>query len=348
MMQFVLAWAAREVRPVYYDNIEGMQQPWQAIKFEDWQTLPPRAILVVDEAQFKIPTRGRGEPVEWIQRLATHGHNGLDIVLVTQDPMLIDAFVRRLCQRHFHVMRKFGMQRATVHEYTNGVRDIVAKSRGESIRHEWKYPVELFGKYHSADAHTVKRNIPMKVWVLLAVPFIFAGLVAYTWFFRLSPDVKKGPVTNAFTGQVAGVASPGQSVSAKLTAAEYVAQFQPRVGGLAYTAPAYDDVTKPVEAPYPAACVQMGKRCGCYTQQGTALDTPMQLCLSIVGGGFYVAWQARPAPVPPTAAVAPLSPAGGLMASAGSFSAAGGLPALPMPIPDPSPARGAALPKLAR
>ena len=77
---------------------------------------------------------------------------------------------------------------------------------------------------------------------------------------------------------------------------EYLREQQPRVAGLAYTAPVYDEVTKPVEAPYPAACVKMGDRCGCYSQQATKLDVPKALCESIVSGGFYVAWQTKAAP----------------------------------------------------
>lgn len=78
-----------------------------------------------------------------------------------------------------------------------------------------------------------------------------------------------------------------------MTPAEYVKQFQPRVPGLAYTSPVYDEVTKPVRAPYPAACVQGASRCQCYTQQGTKLEVPKDLCQGIVAGGFFMAWDER-------------------------------------------------------
>src|SRR6185503_2096491 len=78
--------------------------------------------------------------------------------------------------------------------------------------------------------------------------------------------------------------------SGKLSAAEWVAEYRPRVEGLAYTAPVYDDVTKPVRAPYPAACLASKARCGCYSDQGTRLDMPEALCRQIVERGFYVAW----------------------------------------------------------
>lgn len=53
----------------------------------------------------------------------------------------------------------------------------------------------------------------------------------------------------------------------------------------------YDDVTKPVRAPYPAACLATKARCGCYSDQGMRLDMPEALCRQIVERGFYVAWE---------------------------------------------------------
>jgi zona occludens toxin len=55
----------------------------------------------------------------------------------------------------------------------------------------------------------------------------------------------------------------------------------------------YDEITKPTTAPFPAACASMGKRCRCYSQQGTALDVPHQLCENIVDRGFFKEWEER-------------------------------------------------------
>ena len=50
-----------------------------------------------------------------------------------------------------------------------------------------------------------------------------------------------------------------------MTAAEYVDSHKPRIAGFAHTAPRYDDVTKPLVAPYPAACMVMAGECRCYS-----------------------------------------------------------------------------------
>ncbi len=183
--------AEKDQRPVFHNGIKDLNIPgWQEWDVNNWQDLPAGALLIVDECQFIFPVRGRGQPPEFIEKLATHRHLGIDFVIITQNPMLIDPFVRRLIDRHFHVVRKFGTHFATIHEFANGCRDNVHNNRKDSIRHEWKYPKHVFEWYKSAEQHTVKRRIPARVFVLLAVPIVFAGLV-FTAYHRLNPESQK-------------------------------------------------------------------------------------------------------------------------------------------------------------
>ena len=80
--------------------------------------------------------------------------------------------------------------------------------------------------------------------------------------------------------------------SGKRSVAACVAQPPPRIAGLAYSTPVYDEVVRPVRAPHPAACLAPKSRCQCHSEQGTRLDKPPKLCRSIVEKGFYVAWDA--------------------------------------------------------
>lgn len=80
-----------------------------------------------------------------------------------------------------------------------------------------------------------------------------------------------------------------------MTTMEYVASYAPRIEGLTHTAPRYDEITKPTEAPYPAACIATKRECKCYTQQGTRLDTPGDLCRQIVAAGFFMEWESNKA-----------------------------------------------------
>lgn len=304
----IKARAEKEDRPVYYSGIAELTLPWIEWDPKRWMDLPAGAIMVIDEAQRLYRPRGRtGEPPDYVHMLETHRHLGIDLVFITQSPMLIDSHVRNLCERHWHVMRKFGTQFATIYEYPTGVRTSVASNRGkDGIRHEFRYPKEVFTYYKSAELHTVKRRIPAKVWVMLAMPFVF-GAAAFTAYMRLNPDAQREQAEKAVFGAqgAPGAASApapgvmqarrvGADGKAILSTEDYLARQVPRVAGLVHTAPVFDEVTRPTEAPYPAACIASAAKCVCASQQGTRLEVPDELCRSIAAGGFFVAW-GRPA-----------------------------------------------------
>lgn len=292
-LNFIKAKAEKEGRPVYYSGIADLMLPWTEIDGEKWMECPPNSIIVIDECQRIYRPRSHGSNVPpHVSELETHRHKGVDIFLITQHPMLVDSNVRRLVGLHFHCVRKFGTQSATVHEWSS-VKENCDKNREGSTRHDFMYPKEAYSWYKSAEVHTHKARIPMKVWILLSVPFIVAGL---GWFTYARWQAKiHGDDTSA--SQSAPVAVPGPASAGRapvrtgpVSAPDYVAQYAPRVRGLEYTAPAYDEVTKPVRAPYPAACVTNKKRCNCYSQQGTRLDVPRDMCEQIADGGFFMAW----------------------------------------------------------
>lgn len=309
-----------DARPVYYNGIKDLKLPWvELADVTTWQDLPPNSLVIIDEVQRVMPIRGRGEPPAWIGALAMHRHLGLDFVLITQDPGLLDVFVRKLVQTHYHVVRKFGSKFATIHEWPTGVYDQCGKNSKGSIRHEWRFPKSSFGLYHSADAHTMKVRIPMRVWILGALPFLIAACV---WgVMRRADDRLQGK-------PVDGAVVPGQSASAPASGGEVepgvrpvgarglVVTYRPRVAGLPHTAPAYDHLTVPVEAPYPAYCVSIKPvMCTCYSQRNTRLAVPAGLCEQIAVSGFFADWvkplgvEGAPASSQVTAAPAASAPA---------------------------------------
>jgi len=75
-----------------------------------------------------------------------------------------------------------------------------------------------------------------------------------------------------------------------LTTLEYLEQRKARIPEFPHTAPVYDAVTKPSIAPFPAACVAMGSRCECYTQQATLMTVSDGVCRQIVVKGYFVDW----------------------------------------------------------
>lgn len=292
---YVQQLAERENRTVYYSGIADLKLPW--VELSDpakWFECPPGAIIVIDECQRLFRPRSYGSQVpEYVSRLETHRHAGHDLFLITQHPMLVDTNVRRLVGCHRHVVRPFGMERCTVHEFPQ-LRENPDKNRDGSVRHEVGYPREVFDWYQSAEVHTVKRRVPPRVWLLLAVPFILVALVwgVFDSLGRYAGEKSEPAVAEAQPSSGGSVTKAPRAAPAKAEPDWFAARV-PRVASLVYTAPVYDEVTKPVEAPAPVACIAQGERCTCYSQQGFRLMVEVSACRQIVERGIHLDW--RPA-----------------------------------------------------
>lgn len=316
--------AKRENRPVYYCNIpEVSLDGWRQIDHPDkWLEVPNDSIIVVDELQdfWGMASSGARVPLP-ILELSKHGKRGIDFYFITQDPTLVHATPRKLCETHYHVVRAFGSENAMVHKF-NRMQTDPEKVKGKAEKIPWRYPKDAFGKkdkagnwitkpwYKSADVHNIKRQIPLKVWaipgvLILAALAVWAGVALFSGTLQRA---KTGPAlpgmpASGISGPMASASPPGGPPAAgpgggqPMTAAQYLQVRTARLPDFAHTAPVYDSVTQPTEAPYPAACVSMGKRCDCYTQQGTLLRVSRPTCMQIVQYGFFMDWKkAEPPP----------------------------------------------------
>jgi zona occludens toxin len=294
-ISYVQAWAERENRPVFYHGIPELTLNWTKLDDpEKWYDCPANSIIVIDECQeiFR-PRAASKEPPLHVSNLETHRHKGLDLWLMTQHPTLADVALRRLTQTHRHMVRMWGMQVATIHEWQGAQIDCEKESsRVRSIKNKWNFDKKAYGLYKSAEVHTVKRSVPARVIMLVFIPFILAGLV-YIAVQRLKPKAPVVPVTA--TNAVIFPTSSGKTSAtekpvfdARADAKNYVDMHTPRLAGLAYTAPVYDEIRKPSEAPLPSACIQSkSKGCTCYSQQGTVLSVAANVCSEIVAKGFF-------------------------------------------------------------
>lgn len=295
----VKARAEKEGRAVYYAQktdkdddedygIYGLTLPWVPLPDKArWFDAPAGSIIVVDECQKLFRPRGNGTAVpEYESRLETHRHAGHDLYIITQHPMLLSANVRRLVKRHFHIKRTFGHQAAVVHEFSD-VNEHPERSRADSVSKPWSYPKEAFGYYHSAEAHTSQKSIPKRVYFLGVLPLILAGLMwgVYGWMDNFS-DPPPSAAAAAPPTQTPGHVSAPQLGQVPMPA-HNLDDHRPRVPGLAYTAPVYDAVNQVRSAPRPAACVMGRGQCDCYTQQGTRLEVPRDICMQIVEQGWF-------------------------------------------------------------
>ena len=297
--------AKAEGREVYYHGIPDLILPWHKMESpEDWINLPPKSIIVIDECQSTFRPRAASvKPPPYIAEFETHRHKGLDFFLLTQHPMLVDGNIRRLAGKHFHVVRFYGFQKSTVHEFQS-CRDNVDKSQKNSIATHFVFPKDVYNWYKSADAHTIKKRIPMRMIMIVLLPLllIVVGYFLYHAIVDLNTKPKEmaqsiaSPGANALS--VPGDVKPGTAaaqvgqVQKQLT---YVESRTPEVPGLPFTAPAYQKVVEPVTAAFPAACVMSAsKGCQCYSQQGTHMAVELDVCMNIVENGIFLDWETKP------------------------------------------------------
>lgn len=297
----VKAQAERENRQVFYHGIPELTLNWE--KLEDptkWAEVPPNSIVVIDEAQKTFRNRSLGSmPPKFVTDLETHRHLGIDLVMITQHPSLIDPAVRRLAGRHRHLIRIWGSEASTVHKW-DAVKDNCDKSRADSDKTKWGFDKSVYSLYKSAEVHTMKRSIPGRVKMLIGLSFVFVALVAYMVFY-LKSKTQAAPTSTPAVAAASGAGpfQPGEAtgLSRPLDPLEdlrqYVHRESPRVAGLPHTAPKYDQITEPVRAPVPAACIQKGSvtsgnvDCKCFTQQGTPMAVEFNMCMEFARNGYF-------------------------------------------------------------
>lgn len=301
---FTLHWlkekSERENRQVYYSGIplsdEGKKLlGW--IELEDpekWYELPAEAIIVIDECQRIFPVRRSGGVVpKHVSMFETHRHLGIDVVLITQHPSLMDAHIRKLVGTHRHLVRQFGAQRSTLLTWQEGCQENPNSRSATKACLDNKvfvYPKEVYGWYKSAEAHTHKFQMPDKlkkllmVFVFVIAAFGFLGYKLYQIFWVVPHQAQSAPAPSGPNPQQSGVAPPIQGGAASAggkplrTIRTVIEERIPRIDGEPETAPRYDDLAVPKTFPRIVACIASTKKCGCFTQQGTPVDMPQDKC----------------------------------------------------------------------
>lgn len=308
MLWYIKAKADRERREVFYHNVKDLDTAkvgnWMPFDPKKWMDMPHGSIILIDECQEIFPKQPNGSKLpDYYEELAKHRHKGFDIYLITQHPTLIDNFVRRLVGQHFHSVRKFGMQRSTIYEWSScNPSPETPTSQKSAVPLKWAYPKEVFTWYKSAEVHTVKRSVPGKL--ILAVLFVvlvpLGGWYALDKFQqrgKVAPDeVTVSPASGSGAAAAGALGAGGfdpKRFDPLEDARQYLAMNTPRLEGLPHTAPKYDPLTVPVRVPVPAACIQVGQAargnvsCKCYSQQGTPMAVEFNMCIEFARNGYF-------------------------------------------------------------
>jgi len=243
----------------YDGNPEGLRN------WHNW--VKPGAVIVFDEVQKVWPQRANGSAVPPdIQGLETHRHMGVDFILITQGPTLVDRNLHMLCGRHLHVRRVASMPFATVYEW-----DLMSRSlnfKAAMSKAPFRYSKKIQKLYISSSLHTKqKRALPG---VLYFLP-IAAALIAW-----------KGP--QAYDGifgqhKIPVVSTHGGAADPK--APSKVPAGLPAVpGGPAspQSLPLAPVALAAASAPVFAGCMATATACRCYDTNGNSLEREPEAC----------------------------------------------------------------------
>lgn len=267
-----------------------------------WRDLPTNSVLYIDEAQRVWRSRPPSHRVpDEVLDLETHRHQGIDIVLITQAPTLIDSHIRHLISGHEHLVA-WGQSAARVFKFAecfDDVKSLGTRTRGEY--EEWSHPKQHYGDYDSADAHLKKAGKPWRHY-LSKVLFALAGLAGIwgCWAVYkgyISPDPPEAAEADdsptakpkvGKTGPASLFSFAGKSDEIKFPSLyAYNNAHKPRDPARPWSAPVFDErdaVAKPE-----VYCMASGDgrdaSCSCITEQGTRHLLPVGQCRQIARWG---------------------------------------------------------------
>lgn len=297
-----------ENRPKYCTPIKGFNAAEHGVTeiehINVWRDLPDGCVVIVDEVQRFCGTDLGREAPDWVQDFAVHRHTGKDFVFITQSPMFIHPFARKLANPHVNYHRPWNMKgvRYTWEGVQNDPSSKAAKNAGQSQL--VKTDPKVFTLYTSTVLDTHKAKPPYKIIATIAIGSLVAisGFI-YALFFIMG--LMKGGTSQAThvaetaaiaaTSQAASVPAPngfGVPASGPKEPVWTEETMKPRVSSMPYTAPVYDGLTTPTDFPRVAACMSSESRgtCNCYTQQATPVDVPYSACVVYVRHGSFDPW----------------------------------------------------------
>lgn len=249
----------------------------------DWHKwCRPGDVIVFDECQRPWPKRANGSKVaDCIAELETHRHYGIDFILLTQNPPLLDQNVCALVGAHLHVRRFGKLELAVVYEWDHCSRSLMyAKAIKKS---PYVYNKAVYKLYKSSALHTKPRSaIPTLVYFVIAGLVGAAALVPMTYDrianktvsgSKSDPDKPPTPVPAAAPAPAGGTGTGIRPmVDSGGTGGGYDwASFVPRVGYEPRSAPAYDSIRQVVSMPRVVGGYCVGDSCTCYAQRGAAV-----------------------------------------------------------------------------
>ena len=293
-------------RPIYYRGIRDLTLPWTELTDEQmrtWFDYEDGSIFVIDEIQQVFPRRSPNQPApEAVSRLDTHRHRGFDFYIITQKPKNFDFEARGYVGRHLHFERAFGREATRQLEWQSACDDPGDYHKRQDAQvSRVNFDKKYYQVYKSAEVHTHKKRIPKKFWAFVAAIIFTLSAGAYA-FSNIMGRTEQGVETteaqpsafrpDQFDDISTTPSLDGHDQVKELEKLAFLERHQPRIEGLDWTAPVYDEVREVKTFPRPQ-CMRSERTqvCNCYTQQATPLEVPPEVCNNIVDGGWFNPYQ---------------------------------------------------------
>ncbi|MDD0928112.1 zonular occludens toxin domain-containing protein [Xylella fastidiosa subsp. multiplex] len=321
MVEMLEVEAKLAARPLFAAGIDGLQpglatvlddpSQWNAKDAQGNYVVPDGSLIFVDEAWKWFGRKYGGvrqTTPDHVLELAEHRHRGLDFVWTTQlAHKQLYPFVHGLIGRHTFIKRRFGTRFLDVWEWDELVEDVNSASNRDFSRHSVRtLPKHVYGLYKSAEIHTIRSRIPLRIFL---IPLCFVLCLICVWYAwrSLRSDSIGATLFGQQSPEKAELAKPvgtaGRSSGAPLgagqtprwaTAVAYARDHLPRFPSMPWTAPIFDG--RSLTADPQLICMSGGEgldaqghykgaSCTCYTEQGTLYDLLEAECRRIARSG---------------------------------------------------------------
>jgi zona occludens toxin len=222
----------------------------------------PGDLICFDEVQEVWKPRSMGSSIpDSISKLETHRHMGVDFVLITQHPMLLDQNIRRLVGRHIHVRRVANMPLAILYEWDHASNPAMVKSA--ITTRPWRYPKSAYRLYKSAEAHTKQpRRLPFALLVIF-VAAVGLAVILYFGYYRSQ---------ERYAAKPSAVLIPKKETQfVPVTAISHAKPDQTQSSHIA-------DYRKSSADEKPLGCIATKARCSCFDTEGLKVQIQDDQC----------------------------------------------------------------------
>lgn len=281
-----------------------------------WQDLPDGSVVLLDECYTVFPNRNPGAKVpDHVEAMARHRHRGFDFILIAQQGLQLDPFLRGLYEEHVHVRQTSIFKSKTKLKRWNQYQNNVQGHCADVV--DWIRPKHVFELYTSTTMVTTKRTMPMWLrWLLAGVVFLVVVMIFLKWHFDSKMAEFDAEAKGAKAAALPARGSAGAGVAANPqdkrwdTLVDYAKDHQPRFGTMPWTAPIFDQ-RPPMSDPQIVCMSSTGGNdaqghykapsCTCYTEQSTLYEVSEPDCRTIARNGPQYNPYRTTQPTPPPA-----------------------------------------------